>query len=75
MGEELTIAEIEAQYPSEWILVEDPITNDALEVQSGKVRWHSADRDEIYRHAGELKLCRSAVMYTGRMPENIIINI
>ena len=37
MSDMLTITEIEAQFISEWVLVEDPQTNDALEVQSGKV--------------------------------------
>ncbi len=41
MSEVLSIADIEGLYPNEWILVEDPITNDALEVQSGKVLWHT----------------------------------
>ena len=46
MDDVLTLAQIEAQFASEWVLVEDPQTNEALEVQSGKVRWHSKDRDE-----------------------------
>ncbi len=41
--------EQEERFESEWVLVEDPETNDALEVQSGKVRWHSKDRDEVYQ--------------------------
>ena len=38
MDDILTIAQIEAQFASEWVLVEAPRTNDVLEVQSGKVR-------------------------------------
>jgi hypothetical protein len=41
MNEVLTLAEIESQFPSEWILVEDPQTNEALEVQSGRVLHHA----------------------------------
>jgi hypothetical protein len=37
----LTATQIQEQFNSEWVLVEDPQTNDALEVQSGRVRWHS----------------------------------
>ena len=73
MSEELTIAEIEAKYPSEWILVEDPCTNEALEVQSGTVLWHSPDRDEVYRKAVELRPKRSAVLNTRRIPEGTTI--
>ena len=73
MDEVLTIAQIEAQFESEWVLVEDPQTNEAREVQSGKVRWHSKDREEVYRQAIELRPKRFAMLYTGRMPENTAI--
>lgn len=73
MDEVLTIAQIEAQFESEWVLIEDPQTNEALEVQSGKVRWHSRDRDEVYRKAVELRPRRFAMLYTGRMPRDTAI--
>ena len=68
-----TMAQIEAQFASEWVLVEAPQTNDALEVQSGKVRWHSKDREEVYRQAVVLRLKRFAILYTGKMPEDTAI--
>jgi hypothetical protein len=73
MNQILTIAEIEEQFPSEWILVEDPITNDSLEVQSGKVSWHSPDRDEVYRKAVELRPRRFAFICTVPMPPKTAI--
>ena len=73
MNEVLTAAQIEAQFESEWVLVEDPKTNDALEVQSGNVRWHSKDRNEVYRKAVELRPKRFAVLYTGKMPEDTAV--
>ena len=73
MDEVLTIAQIEAQFESEWVLIEDAQTNEALEVQSGKVRWHSKDRDEVYRKAVELRPRRFAMLYTGRMPRDTAI--
>ena len=73
MNDVMTIAEIEAEFTSEWVLVEDPQTNEALEVQRGMVRWHSKDRDEVYRKAVELHPKRFAVLYTGRMPEGTAI--
>jgi len=66
----LTAAQIWQQFESEWVLVEDPQTNDALEVEGGKVRWHSKDRDEVYHKAVELRPKRFAMLYTGRMPED-----
>ncbi len=73
MEEIMTIAQIEAQFESEWVLVENPQTNEALEVQSGRVRWHSKDRDEIYRKAIALRPKRFAMLYTGRMPNDTAI--
>ncbi len=73
MEEILTIAQIEAQFESEWILVGDPQTNEALEVQSGKVLWHSKDREEVYRKAVELRPRRSAMLYTGKMPKDTAV--
>jgi hypothetical protein len=70
MDELMTIAEIEARFPSEWVLVEDPETNEALEVLRGRVRCHSKDRDEVYAKAVELRSKRSAVLYTGDFPED-----
>ena len=73
MEEVLTIAEIESRYDSEWVLVEDPRTNEALEVQSGNVLFHSKDRDEVYRRAVELRPKRFAVLYTGRIDKDAAV--
>jgi hypothetical protein len=72
-GEVLTLAQMEAQFESEWVLIEDPRTDDALQVQGGTVRWHSKDRDEVYRKAIELHPRRFAVVYTGKMPKDTAI--
>ena len=69
----LTAAQIAARFESEWVLVEEPKTNEALEVESGKVRWHSKDRDEVYRKAVELRPKRFAVLYTGKMPQDTAV--
>jgi hypothetical protein len=73
MDEILTAAEIEAAFSAEWILVEDPQTNDALEVRSGRVRYHSKDRDEVYRKAIELRPRRFAVLFTGAIPKDAAV--
>jgi hypothetical protein len=73
MEDVLTLAEIEKRFESEWVLVEDPQTDNTLRVQSGTVRWHSKDRDEVYRKALELRPRRSAILYTGKMPEDTAI--
>jgi len=73
MDDVMSLAQIESQFSSEWVLVEDPETNQALEVQRGKVRWHSKDREEVYRKAIELRPRRFAVLYTGQIPEDTAI--
>lgn len=73
MDEVLTVAQVEAQFQSEWVLIEEPQTNEALEVQSGKVRWHSKDREEVYRKAVEMRPKRFAILYTGKMPNDTAI--
>ena len=69
----MTVAEIESKFKSEWVLVEEPEMNENLEVQSGTVRYHSQDRDEVYRKAVELRPKRFAMLYTGTIPENTAI--
>jgi hypothetical protein len=73
MDDVLTTAEIESRFASEWILVEDPQTNDAMEVEGGRVSCHSKDRDEVYRHAAALHPKRFAILYTGTIPEDAAV--
>ena len=73
MDEVLTIAEIEAKFDSEWILIEDPSTDEDLEVRGGMVRWHDKDREEVYRRAVEIRPKRFAIVYTGKMPRDTAI--
>ena len=73
MNEVLTIAQIEAEFESEWVLIEDPRTDEGLEVQAGTVRWHSKDREEVYRRAVETRPKRFAIVYTGKMPKDTAI--
>src|SRR5437899_3277391 len=73
MDEVLTIAQIESKFDSEWVLIEDPQTDEALEVHSGTVRWHGKDREEVYRRAVEIRPKRFAIVYTGKMPQGTAI--
>jgi hypothetical protein len=73
VNQAMTVLEIEGRFADEWVLVEDPHTNEALEVCSGKVLHHSKDRDEVYRQAVALRPRRYAVLFTGRMPANTAI--
>ena len=69
----MTYEEIEAQYESEWVLIGSPETDEALNIRRGAVLHHSKDREEVYDRALRLRPSRSAVIYTGAMPENTAI--
>ena len=73
MAEILTLAEIEARFSSEWVLLEEPKLSDTLDVQGGRVLFHSKDREEVYRKAIELRPKRFAMLFTGTMPEGTVI--
>lgn len=73
MNEVMTIEEINTQFDSEWVLLEDPETAPSLEVKAGRVLWHSKDRDEVYRKARELHPKDSAFLYTGKLPPDTAI--
>jgi hypothetical protein len=69
----MTIEEIQSRFDSEWVLVENPRTNEVLEVLSGHVLHHSKDRDKVYRKAVALSPERCAMLYTGEIPEDTAI--
>lgn len=75
MNETLTLAEMEKRFCWEWVLVEDPQTDEYLKVQSGRIRYHSNSRDEVYRKAAELRPKRCAFVYIGKLalPEKTAI--
>jgi hypothetical protein len=73
MEQVMTLEEMKSRFDGEWILVEEPQTNQALEVVRGKVLYHGKDRDEVYRQAVALRPKRSAILYTGEMPEDTAI--
>jgi hypothetical protein len=69
----MTIKEMESKFESEWILIQDPDTNEKLNVLGGNVIHHCKDRDEVYRKATSLRPKRSAVIYAGKIPEDTAI--
>lgn len=73
MSEFMLMPHIKSQFEDEWILIQNPQTSDNLEVQGGKVLWHSKDRVEVYRKAMELHPRHSAILYTGKIPGGVVI--
>jgi hypothetical protein len=73
MEEQMTVEEMREQFRDEWILVEDPQTNEALAVLGGRVLHHGRDRDEVYRTAVARRPGRSAILFTGEIPEGTAV--
>ncbi len=69
----LTRDEIERLFVSEWVLVESPSSDVDLQVRKGIVGWHSADHDEVYRKAIELKPKRVLLLDTHPQDSAIVL--
>jgi len=61
----LTIAEIEARYPTEWVLLDDLVVDEFKGVQAGRVIFHSKNRDDVYNKMGTYSGGEFAVHFTG----------
>lgn len=73
MSQFLTIREMFERFDAEWVLIENPQLSETLEVQGGEVHCHSTDRDEVYRHARQAAPKNSAIVYTGKRPDDAAI--
>ena len=69
-GPYMTIAEIEAKYPNEWVFIANPTATRYHEVTGGHVILHAADRAEYLRLVSEWddpKITQLASWYTGEI--------
>jgi hypothetical protein len=67
----LTMAEIEAKYPNEWVLLANPKVTKYQEVLGGVVILHAPDREEFYRLMeawDDPEVVHLASRYTGKFP-------
>ena len=69
----MSLAEIGTEFVSEWVLLADPETGVSLEIKGGQVLWHSKNRDEVYRKARELRPRHSAILFTGKLSEEMAV--
>ena len=73
MGDILSFSEIKKLFDSEWVLIENPQTDEELNIKQGIILWHSKDRDEVYRKAREIGPTHSAIIFTGQLPDDAAI--
>jgi hypothetical protein len=69
MNDLMTIGEIEAHFPEEWILIDHPETDVHDEVVRGRVVFHSPDRDEVYRKALDVPAPRHIAFHCTKKPK------
>jgi hypothetical protein len=70
MDETLTVEQIEALFPSEWVLIGEPETDESQRLLTGKVLFHSPERDEVDRKLLELRPARFAFRFLGTLPKD-----
>jgi hypothetical protein len=65
-GEYMTMAEIEAKYPNEWVLIDKPEEDSYQRTTGGWLVFHSVDKDEVCRRGMEMPSPRSITfLFTG----------
>ncbi len=69
----LSMPEIEARYPNEWVLIDRPKTDRHQQVLGGHVLAHSGDKTAVYERAKQLPApVDIALLYTGEVLEDVI---
>ena len=71
MDKSLSIEAIEALFPSEWVLIGDPQTDESQRLLAAKVLFHSPKRDEVNQKLLELRPSRFAFRYLGTPAEDM----
>ncbi len=75
MDETLTMDEIKVRYAPDWVLIDEPETDEMQRLLRGRVVFHGSDSDECWDKARELKLERAAVRYLGEPPEHVVFGL
>lgn len=71
--EYLTMAEIEAKYPGQWVLLDRPKTDRFENVLGGRVLFGSEDKAAVYDRMKELpQPFDVAVWFVGAIPEDVV---
>jgi hypothetical protein len=73
MDKTLTIEEIEALFPSQWVLIGDPQTDESQHLLAGTVLFHSPQRAEVDQKLLELRPSRFAFRYLGTLPKDVAL--
>ena len=73
MNPVMTLEEVNNQFQSEWVLFGDPELDANLKVVRGSVLWHGKDENELDRKLLQLKPRSAATVYTGMLPDDVVV--
>ncbi len=62
MSEFVTVAQVEAMYPDEWVLLGDVKYDQKKQVVGGVILFHGHSREKMYQEAVKLKPKQSATV-------------
>ncbi|HEX30856.1 TPA: hypothetical protein ENG04_12325 [Candidatus Poribacteria bacterium] len=65
--------QIREEFKGEWVLIECVKVNDEFQVVEGKVLYHNADKDKVYRKLLELRPKEYTIEYVGEVPEDLAV--
>ena len=73
MDDYLTIEEIEARYAPDWVLIDEPKSDELQRLLGGRVVDHSNNRADLFRKAKELGLHHISVRKLGPWLEDVVL--
>ena len=71
-NEVLTMQAIEERFPDEWVLLVNPEADKTLRIRTAELVFHSKDRDEVERVALQRRDRHIAILFTGKLPEDLV---
>lgn len=72
MSEYLTMEEIKKRYPDEWVLLEDPETDEFSAVVAGTLLEHGKDQESVAKRVKDKCFSSSAFLFTGDPDPNVV---
>ena len=73
MEEVMRFEEIVEKFRGEWLLIEYEELNEELEVERGKVIFHSPHKSEVYKKLMEIRGGNVAIEYAGEAPKELSV--
>jgi len=67
------MSEIKSRFPNEWILIENPETDDSMNLIRGRVSAHASERSKLLRPKQFERPMDCAVIYTGTLSSEVAV--